>query len=76
MKRAKHKENGCLSSSYRVLRNSEYLPLDGSEKLPGKAIPKNLRPRILQFSEIVEELVIIAAKVTQVYALQFVFTDL
>lgn len=29
-----------------------------------------------QFSEIVEELVIIAAKVTQAYALQFAFTDL
>lgn len=29
-----------------------------------------------QFSEIAEELVIIAAKVTQVYALQFVLTDL
>lgn len=36
MKGVKHNENGCLSSSYRVLRNSEYLPLDGSEKLPGK----------------------------------------
>lgn len=42
MKRAKHKENRCLFSSYKGLRNSEYLPLDGSEKLPGKAIPKNL----------------------------------
>lgn len=29
-----------------------------------------------QFSEIIEELVIIAAKVTQVYALPFAFTDL
>lgn len=42
IKRPKHTENGCLSPSYRVLRNFEYLPLDGSEKLPGKDIPKDL----------------------------------